>query len=394
MKNLANFFFEVGMLKRTPRTGFQFLGSGTESVAEHSFRTAIIGYTLARQDGTADVGRVLQLCLFHDIPEARTGDLNYVNKKYVKVDEEKAVLDLARTLPFGEDYRGAIAEFAARRASGFGGHDGLRRGKDQRHVHPDVLLAQCLRCLEPIHRERAFDDDFGMQPGQAPPFGDHCSGITGDDFSADGTVDEIYLNRADPSLLDAETLADAWDRANGNRPWVGLLGYESWHLGMMGRGAQSQGGDRDVAVLWEPGEEHLGEFFTNEDLYTLPDYLPGEGSLRGHLEDLDAGDGERNGEWFDNDLTDPTVVPGTPAFVAQPVGIRCRQPSGDRAVLDRAIRRRIVLRHAPLPGIQRGGGVQRQTFPRVLYLRLNVDRARAAGHRTNSGRHQLADDGI
>jgi putative hydrolase of HD superfamily len=116
MKNLANFFFEVGMLKRTPRTGFQFLGSGTESVAEHSFRTAIIGYTLARMDGAADVGRVLQLCLFHDIPEARTGDLNYVNKKYVKVDEAKAVADLASTLPFGEDYSGAIAEFSERQS--------------------------------------------------------------------------------------------------------------------------------------------------------------------------------------------------------------------------------------------------------------------------------------
>lgn len=116
MKNLANFFFEVGMLKRTPRTGFQFLGSGTESVAEHSFRTAIIGYTLARLDETADVGRVLQLCLFHDIPEARTGDLNYVNKKYVKVAEEKAVADLARTLPFGDDYSGAVTEFSERQS--------------------------------------------------------------------------------------------------------------------------------------------------------------------------------------------------------------------------------------------------------------------------------------
>lgn len=116
MKNLANFFFEVGMLKRTPRTGFQFLGSGAESVAEHSFRTAIIGYTLARMDGAADVGRVLQLCLFHDIPEARTGDLNYVNKKYVKVDEERAVADLASTLPFGDDYRNAIAEYSARQS--------------------------------------------------------------------------------------------------------------------------------------------------------------------------------------------------------------------------------------------------------------------------------------
>jgi putative hydrolase of HD superfamily len=113
MKNLANFLFEVGMLKRTPRTGFQFLGSGAESVAEHIFRTAMIGYTLARLDEEADVGRVVQICLFHDIPEARTGDLNYMNKKYVQADEEKAVEDLARTLPFGDDYRQLVAEFSA-----------------------------------------------------------------------------------------------------------------------------------------------------------------------------------------------------------------------------------------------------------------------------------------
>lgn len=114
MKNIANFLFEVGMLKRTPRTGFQFLGSGAESVAEHSFRTAMIGYSLAQMDGDADVGRVLQLCLFHDIPEARIGDLNYVNKKYVKPDEEKAVEDLARQLPFGDDYRATLQEFLAK----------------------------------------------------------------------------------------------------------------------------------------------------------------------------------------------------------------------------------------------------------------------------------------
>ncbi|MBN1957868.1 MAG: HD domain-containing protein [Desulfuromonadales bacterium] len=111
MKNIANFLFEVGMLKRTPRTGFQFLGSGAQSVAEHSFRTAMIGYALAQIDGQVDVGRVLQLCLFHDIPEARTGDLNYVNKKYVRVDEAKAVADLADNLPFGDDYQATLKEF-------------------------------------------------------------------------------------------------------------------------------------------------------------------------------------------------------------------------------------------------------------------------------------------
>lgn len=111
MKNLANFLFEIGMLKRTPRSGFQFLGSGSESVAEHLYRSAIIGFTLAKLDGEVDTEKVLKLCLFHDIPEARTGDMNYVNKKYVRVDENKAVNDLAATLPFGAEYQGSLEEF-------------------------------------------------------------------------------------------------------------------------------------------------------------------------------------------------------------------------------------------------------------------------------------------
>jgi putative hydrolase of HD superfamily len=56
-KRLADFVFELGMLRRTPRTGYQFLGSGAENVAEHSFRTAMIGYILARKAG-ADVARM------------------------------------------------------------------------------------------------------------------------------------------------------------------------------------------------------------------------------------------------------------------------------------------------------------------------------------------------
>jgi putative hydrolase of HD superfamily len=111
MKRIANFLFEAGMLKRTPRTGFQFLGSGSESVAEHIFRTVYIGYTLGHLAEGVDTDRLIRMCLFHDLPEARTGDLNYVNKKYVTADEGKAVDDLAGTLPFGDNIRGLITEF-------------------------------------------------------------------------------------------------------------------------------------------------------------------------------------------------------------------------------------------------------------------------------------------
>jgi putative hydrolase of HD superfamily len=111
MKRIANFLFEAGMLKRTPRTGFQFLGSGAESVAEHIFRTVYIGYTLGHLSGDVDTDKIMKMCLFHDLPEARTGDLNYVNKKYVKANEKKAVKDLTATLPFGKEIRDIIHEF-------------------------------------------------------------------------------------------------------------------------------------------------------------------------------------------------------------------------------------------------------------------------------------------
>ena len=112
MKRIANFLFEAGMLKRTPRTGFQFLGSGAESVAEHIFRTVYIGYVLGNMAEGIDADRIIKMCLFHDLPEARTGDLNYVNKKYVKTNEQKAVDDLTDTLPFGSEMKKLITEFS------------------------------------------------------------------------------------------------------------------------------------------------------------------------------------------------------------------------------------------------------------------------------------------
>lgn len=109
-KILTLFLFEVGMLKRIPRTGYQFLGSGGESVAEHCFRASIIGYTLAKIAG-GDPSKVALMCLFHDLPEARTGDQNYMNKKYVKADEERALEDQMQGLPFRDEIKELLRDF-------------------------------------------------------------------------------------------------------------------------------------------------------------------------------------------------------------------------------------------------------------------------------------------
>ncbi len=64
-----------------------------------------VGYTLCKMDDSLDELRVLKMCVLHDLPEARTGDMNYVNKKYVNVDEEKAVTELTESLFFGNDIK-------------------------------------------------------------------------------------------------------------------------------------------------------------------------------------------------------------------------------------------------------------------------------------------------
>jgi len=114
MRNIVNFLFEIGILKKTPRSGYQFLGTGNESVAEHSFRVAIIAYLLAKNEPKADMQKVVLMSLFHDFHEARTGDHNYVNKRYVTVNENKAVNDLAQKLPFGQEIVSLIDEFNSR----------------------------------------------------------------------------------------------------------------------------------------------------------------------------------------------------------------------------------------------------------------------------------------
>lgn len=65
----------AGALKRLPRQGWVHLGvPNPESVADHSFRMALMTLLLARRDPSIDAGRALVLALCHDLPEAIAGD--------------------------------------------------------------------------------------------------------------------------------------------------------------------------------------------------------------------------------------------------------------------------------------------------------------------------------
>jgi len=113
MENVVNLLFEAAFLKKIPRSGFQFLGMGRESVAEHSFLATFIGWVLAQLVPEVDAARLLPMCLLHDLPEARTGDLNYVQKEYVVPEESKVLGDLCSRLPIGTGIKELLEEFNA-----------------------------------------------------------------------------------------------------------------------------------------------------------------------------------------------------------------------------------------------------------------------------------------
>lgn len=112
MESIVHLLNEIGMLAHTPRSGFAFLGTGKQSVAEHSHRMALVAYVLAViGEEPVDISKLLIMCLCHDLPEARTGDLNYVNKRYVKADENKVIEEMGKATLLGKIFAAYLNEY-------------------------------------------------------------------------------------------------------------------------------------------------------------------------------------------------------------------------------------------------------------------------------------------
>ncbi|MDQ2906677.1 MAG: HD domain-containing protein [Chloroflexota bacterium] len=101
MNEIAKYIYEIGQLKRVKRSGWWMAGiTDPESVAEHTFRSAILGYVLASLEG-ADSMKTAMICLFHDTGEARINDVHRVAKRYINIgrDEERAITEQIERLP-------------------------------------------------------------------------------------------------------------------------------------------------------------------------------------------------------------------------------------------------------------------------------------------------------
>ena len=134
-QKILDLISEAGLLKRVKRSGWWVVGiKDPETVAEHCFRCAVLGYLIAKMEG-ADAYRVMLMCLFNDIHEARINDAHKVAVRYLNYTdaENAAFADQIADMPVN----------IKKEMSGFR-RDYLEQGSPESLIARDADILECL----------------------------------------------------------------------------------------------------------------------------------------------------------------------------------------------------------------------------------------------------------
>ena len=139
-------------------------------------------------------------------------------------------------------------------------------------------------------------------------------GITGVPMrDENGEVVDAFLKGESSRFIQVPTFAERWDAQQNQKAKIAMVGYEPWHLGMIGKGAEAPGADKDDAVWLDID---TNEWITNPDHYRLPSAIVETEGLDEYVDELDAVDGEADRMWRGHEiLDDPARLEETPAFI-------------------------------------------------------------------------------
>ncbi|MBN2015870.1 HD domain-containing protein [Candidatus Dojkabacteria bacterium] len=88
-KNIAEFLFEVGQARNVQNVGWQLINAeNIPSIAEHSYRNAIIALLLAEMEGVENIEKVALNGLLHKLHKVRLGDRHKVSANYLDYPPE------------------------------------------------------------------------------------------------------------------------------------------------------------------------------------------------------------------------------------------------------------------------------------------------------------------
>lgn len=152
--DLLKFFDDVGKLKTLKRAGWVIRGiKNAESVAEHSYRTAILGMVLAKKLKLTKRQklRLIEMALIHDLGEAYVGDIvpeQNIPKAKKHLLEKKAQKKIFANLENGKYYYKLWLEYEENKT------------KVSNILHQLDKLEMVIQALEyqKVHKQKKFDD--------------------------------------------------------------------------------------------------------------------------------------------------------------------------------------------------------------------------------------------
>ncbi|HOP65891.1 MAG TPA: HD domain-containing protein [Bacilli bacterium] len=105
MENYKKIYDAVCALEKIERTGWQQTkvpDPRLESVSDHTMQLQMLALTFNYEKGLGfDPGKLLEMCLIHDIGEAKVGDVSDVDEDYAerKKDEKAKTIEFLKSLP-------------------------------------------------------------------------------------------------------------------------------------------------------------------------------------------------------------------------------------------------------------------------------------------------------
>ena len=158
LERLIEFAQIIGRLKETRRSGWvsQVSIANPESVADHSFRCAILAMCLGAFEN-ANTDKLIRMLLLHDIHEALTGDFDSYAKKEkglrkVQTQQRTAIRDILSLLPsdLKAEYLSIWEEFEDKKT-------------------PEAILANDIDKIEMIFQALKYEKE-GHAPNKLEPF--------------------------------------------------------------------------------------------------------------------------------------------------------------------------------------------------------------------------------
>lgn len=108
------FLYEIGCLRHIKRTWSRFLTPEFQNLAEHHLRVIWIAMIIAKHEGVKSIEKIVSLAMLHDVPESRTGDVDYLSRQYVKRNEDLGVKDIFAGTVFEKEFISLWKEYEKR----------------------------------------------------------------------------------------------------------------------------------------------------------------------------------------------------------------------------------------------------------------------------------------